>query len=156
MNHSSGLETEPPSILPGRSGPVAVHAVLFGGEAPELDNGALHGRARIERGIRFSEDPAAASRGRRVPVAWVATPADDTPEAYLGAVAGDFWIDAASGTGFKKLSAHTNGICAAAGGKVDVAALSPDQRRALAALLERLSPSAWAATAPLFKLFLSS
>jgi hypothetical protein len=146
---------EPPSSLPGRDGPVLVHAVYFDGAEPVLDNGALHGRSEPERGVRFGEDAAADGRGRRVRVVWVATP-DAGPDApFLGMVASDYWVDAEARTGFKKLAVHTNGICAAAAGKVDVAALEPAQRKALAAVLERLAPEGWKRTSPLIKLFLA-
>lgn len=152
--HDFGFE--PPSTLPGREGPVEVHAIYFDPAEPVLDNGVLHGRSAPERGVRFSEDASAAGRGRRVLVAWVATPANSADAPFIGAVVSDFWIDASARTGYKKLAVHTNGICAAAGGKVDVAPLSPAQRGALAALLAQLSPGGWARTSPLFKLFLSA
>ena len=152
----SGLDFEPPSVLPGKDGPVAVHGIYFDGEQPVLDNGVLHGRSGPERGVRFGEDPALEGKGRRVLVVWVATPATGGEAPFMGAVACDYWVDAAAGSGYKKLSAHTNGICAAAGGKLDVASLTAAQRRALAALLERLSPEGWRQTAPLVKLFLSN
>jgi hypothetical protein len=174
------IEQEPPSILPGTDGPVAVHAVLFYGDAPDsgaasggsvhvladaratrsarpvVDNGALHGRSHRERGVRWLDDPAARGRGDRIAVAWV-TIRDGGPDApCVGVVAGEFWVDAASRTGFKDLAAHTNGICSAARGKMEVAALTPAQRRALGDFLAAHSPGGWAATPPLVKLFLSS
>lgn len=155
-DRSHGLDFEPPSVYPGREGPVAVHAVVFDGDEPVLDNGALHGRSRAERGVRFGEDEAAAGRGRRIQVVWVATPASGADAPFMGAVTSEYWVDAEAGTGYKKLSAHTNGICAAAGGKVDVAPLSAPRRKALASALERLSPEGWRHAAPLFKLFLTS
>ena len=148
------LDFEPPSVLPGKAGAVAVHGVYFDGGEPVLDNGVLHGRSRPERGVRFGEEAGAAGRGRQVLVVWVATPVgEDAP--FIGAVTSDYWVDDGSRTGYKKLSAHTNGICAAAGGKLDVAALTAAQKRALVALLERLSPEGWKRTAPLVKLFLT-
>ena len=134
---------------------MAVHGIYFDGADPVLDNGVSHGRSRPERGIRFSEDPAADGRGRRILVVWVSTPA--TPNAaFTGAVASDYWLDPATRSGFKRLAAHTNAMCSAATGKIDVAPLSPAQRRALATLLERLSPEGWTRTAPLLKLFLAA
>lgn len=152
------FDFEPPSVLPGKSGPVAVHGIWFDGDQPVLDNGVLHGRSAPERGIRFGEDAQAQGRGRRIQVVWIATPADagtnDAP--VIGVVTADYWVDEASRTGYKKLSAHTNGICAAAGGKLDLAGLSPAQKRGLVGFLERLSPGGWQRTAPLVKLFLTA
>lgn len=150
------MDFEPPSVLPGKDGAVAVHGVYFDGPEPVLDNGVLHGRSRPERGVRFSEDLEADGRGRRVQVVWVATRAGAADAPFIGAVTSDYWVDDPSRTGYKKLSAHTNGICAAAGGKLDVAALTAAQKRALSGLLERLSPGGWQRTAPLVKLFLST
>lgn len=147
---------EPPSLLPGRDGPVAVHGVYFDGDEPVLDNGALHGRSEPERGIRFGEEPAAEGCGRRIHVVWVAS-AEGSPDApFLGIVSGDYWVDAGARTGYKRLAAHTNGICSAAGGKVDVAGLALAQRMAVAGLLERLSPEGWKRTSSLIKLFLTT
>jgi hypothetical protein len=135
---------------------VAVWAVVFDGDEPRVDNGALHGRACLERGIAFSEDPAAAGRGARVALAWVATRGPEHPQEFTGAVAGEMWVDAGTATGFKRLADHTNGICAAARGKMDLGLLTTAQRKRLTALLSALAPEAWAATAPIVRLFLTA
>lgn len=149
------VSQEPPSLIPGPSCTVAVYAIVFEGEVPALDNGALHGRAHIERGIRYVEAPDAAGRGQLVSVAFVGTSGVDSGAPYHGVVAGEFWIDRATGTGHKDLAAHTNAICEVARGKIQLAGLSVAKRRALAVLLESLSPAGWAVTPSMLKLFLA-
>lgn len=148
------MDFEPPSVLPGKDGPVSVHGIYFDEDRPVLDNGVLHGRSAPERGVRFGET--GEGRGRRVMVVWVATPAGAADAPFIGAVTSDYWVDEATRTGYKKLSAHTNGICAAAGGKLDLAALSAAQKKALVGFLEKLSPAGWQRTAPLVKLFMTA
>jgi hypothetical protein len=154
MPHDHSLNQEPPSVFPGRDGPVPVYAVVFDGDAPFLDNGALHGRSRPERGVRFGDDASVRERGRRVLAVWVATGGTNPDAPFVGVVASEYWVDGESG--FKDLTAHSNAMSAAARGTVQVAALSAGQRQQLVGLLEGLSPGGWAATPPLVKLFLTA
>lgn len=65
-------------------------------------------------------------------------------------------MNGSGGSVFESPPAHTSGACAAAGGKLELAAFTAEQRRALATLLERLSPAGWERTASLVKLFLGN
>jgi hypothetical protein len=154
MNKYPSLDQEPPSQLPGPRGPVDVHAVLLLEGAWVVDNGALHGRAGVERGIRFTENPRSSGLGICLKVVWLAVDPQPGRSPYVGVVAGDFWLDAASGTGFKSLAAHTNGICASAAGKVDLTLLTKPERDSLRAFLEHRAPASWSATESRLKLFL--
>jgi hypothetical protein len=154
MNELSSLESEPPSQLPGPRGPVEVHALLLLEDSWVVDNGALHGRARVERGIRFTEDPHFMGQGTCLKVVWLAVDSQLSPSPYVGVVAGEFWLDVAAGTGFKSMPALTNGICSAATGKVDLTALTKSERASLCAFLAQRSLPAWSATEPRLKLFL--
>src|SRR5258706_12024935 len=117
-----------PSVVPGPSGPTSILGIVFDGDDPGIDNGALHARSHLEAGIRFAEDPALVGKGERVVNVWVAALGRGALERFLGAVSVELWIDRASGRGFQKLSDHVNRMSAAVRGKVDLAHLSPVQR----------------------------
>ncbi len=148
------LEQEPPSQLPGARGPVSVFAILLAESEWLVDNGALHGRARIEKGFRYSEDPDHRGRGDRIKVVWAAMDQQDPRSPFVGLVSNEFWLDVSTRTGFKQLSTHANGICNAASGKVDLAILEPGERASLRQFLERIAPASWGATESRLKLFL--
>ncbi|MBI3726100.1 YwhD family protein [bacterium] len=135
-----------PSVVPGPSGLTSILGVVFLGDEPAIDNGALHARSHLETGIAFGEDPALAGRGERFVNVWVAALGRSALERFLGATSVEVWIDREAGRGWKKLADHVNRMSAAVRGKVDLQHLSAVQRKNLAKLLSQLAPAAWEKT----------
>ncbi|HZV03413.1 MAG TPA: YwhD family protein [Planctomycetota bacterium] len=135
-----------PWTFPGPDGIVSVVGVAFDGDVAVIDNGALHSRGHLEAGIKFSQDDAGRGRGERVLYVWVTHPGHGVPERYHGACTAELWIDRPSKKGWKSPVDHVNRMTAAVRGTIDVAALSAEQKRGLAHLLEAYAPGAWEAS----------
>jgi hypothetical protein len=135
-----------PWTFPGPDGIVSVVGVAFDAQGATIDNGALHSRGHLEAGIKLSQDEAARGQGERVLYVWVTHPGAGVPERYHGACTAELWIDRASRKGWKSPIDHVNRMTAAVRGTIDVAALSAEQKRSLASLLEAYAPKAWEAS----------
>ncbi len=108
--------------------------IIDQGEA-YIDVGALHGKSKIERGIRFSPNREDTPNGRQCWVVWVAVDRDEEGSYYGGAAACEMWIDTEARRGWKLLPDHVNKLDAAIKRRVLLDELGADEKAELQKLL---------------------
>ncbi len=123
----------------------SLFSALLDGEGAVMDEGLLHGRSDIEKGIRWkakSRDELPDAHHYRV--AWIAVRGAGADSAYLGVTVSEFFIDRPKRLGAKDLPAQVNAMSRALSGHVEVDGLPDAQRRALGALLRARGAHSWA------------
>jgi len=127
-----------------------LNAVVIDGDLAEFDPGALHGRSRIETGIAFLDHPLGVQKGRKIPLVWVAMHPGPPPR-YTGMTVSHLLINPEAGVGFKDLPSQSTQMIRAMRGKVDVALLREEEKRALRQALIGYSRELWDRAAPEFR-----
>ncbi|GIM44825.1 hypothetical protein DNHGIG_03740 [Collibacillus ludicampi] len=111
-------------------------AVIIDGEEVFIDNGAIHGKSRVERGISFSaKSPDEVPGGIRIPVIWVTLRRTEGGFGYSGICGSVLVIDKEARTGYKSLPDQVNKMDAAMKGKVQVDALTEKEKKLLSDFL---------------------
>lgn len=124
-----------------------ISAVLIDEDEATIDLGAIHGKSRAERGIKFIKDPDHIEQELPNPktyyIVWVA--ADHGPQGPYYAGLGDcvVQIDRSTRRGFKNLAEHVNQLDAAMKRKVKIKFLDDRAKRALKKLLIEHSREMW-------------
>ncbi len=108
-----------------------------------LDNGAIHGKARVEKNIRFVTDRDEVPDPKRYVVIWLTLRRAVAGQGVNGLAASEFYIDSAAGVGFKSLADQVNTMDSAVKGKIDLAALSKDEHHLLKRFIRNLRPELW-------------
>lgn len=124
-----------------------VSAVLIDGDEATIDLGAIHGKSRAERGIKFIKDPAKVEselpNPKRYYIVWVAVGRGPQGAYYAGLGGCTVDIDREARRGFKNLADHVNLMDAAMKKKVDLTVLDDRAKRALKKLLISNSEELW-------------
>lgn len=124
-----------------------VSAVLIDGDEATIDLGALHGKSKAERGIKFIKDPNEIENELPNPktyyIVWVAV--DRGPQGAYYAGLGDcsLQIDRQTRRGYKNLAEHVNQMDAAMKRKVKLSILDDRAKQALKKLLISHSKEMW-------------
>jgi hypothetical protein len=127
-----------PGAGPGGLG-VSVYGVVFTDDGAFLDNGSLHGRSFLEVDMVWVAGKDELGQASRVPIVWLAREGmPERPQAFIGMVAVEMFIDPQARRGWKDFSWHVNRMTDAVRGQVDIGLLSAAERRSLKALLEGL------------------
>ncbi len=114
-------------------GDVVLGAVVIDGSDTYFDDGALHGRSRVESDVRFVGDRNQLGDGaRRVLLVWVAVkPQAGGQHGYIGLADSELWVDRDQGLGYKPLTDHANRMGDAVGGRVRLDRLSAVEHQRL-------------------------
>ncbi|MCL6548427.1 MAG: YwhD family protein [Alicyclobacillus sp.] len=126
-------------------------AVLVDGEEVFVDNGAVHGKSRLERGVTFVKTLSDVPNPRTVHGFWVTLRRTGGAQGYHGAAAFTLYIDSAAQLGYKSLSEQVNGMDKAVKGKVDVEKVPDEIRHRVAAFLQQVRPELWENASPAFR-----
>jgi hypothetical protein len=132
-------------------------AVIIDGDSVFVDNGAIHAKSGIERGIRFVQRPEEVPEPRRAWICWVTLhrfDADDGQgkvQGYYGLQVFPVDIDAKAKIGYKSLAESVNKMGYAVKGKVDISPLPSAERRRLGEFLRGLRPDLWEHANPAFR-----
>lgn len=124
-----------------------VSAVLIDGDEATIDLGAIHGKSRAERGIKFIKDPEQVEselpNPKRYYIVWVAV--DRGPQGPYYAGLGDCTVDIDRETrrGYKNLAEHVNQMDAAMKRKIKLKSLDNRAKQALKKLLIQNSAEMW-------------
>lgn len=124
-----------------------VSAVLIDGDEATIDLGAIHGKSRAERGIKFIKDPAQVEselpNPKRYYIVWVAV--DRGPQGAYYAGLGDCTVDIDRETrrGYKNLAEHVNQMDAAMKRRIQLKWLDDRAKQALKKLLIENSEEMW-------------
>lgn len=96
-------------------------AVLVDGTDVFVDNGAIHAKSRLEKGIRFVKDKSELKDPREVWVFWVTIGRVEGSEKGYKAIQGyPMYIDDAASMGYKSMADSVNSMDRVVRGTVDV------------------------------------
>ncbi len=125
-------------------GDAVLGAVVIDGGDVYFDDGALHGRSRVESDVRFVSDRNQLGDGaRRVLLVWVAVkPQADGQHGYIGLADSELWVDHGQGLGYKPLTDHANRMGDAVGGRIRLDRLSAAECQRLQRCLQE-QPELW-------------
>ncbi|MCM3749543.1 YwhD family protein [Paenibacillus pasadenensis] len=87
-----------------------VSSVIIDGSEAYIDNGAMHAKSKVEKGIKFSPEKENVPNGRPVWIVWVAVDRDEEGSFYAGATACPMLIDTEARRGWKILAQHVNNL----------------------------------------------
>ncbi|UOF90449.1 YwhD family protein [Fodinisporobacter ferrooxydans] len=126
-------------------------SLIIDGEEVFIDNGAIHGKSRVEKGISFSGKEEDAPNGRRVCLVWITLRGTGDAKGYAGLTSCEMRIDDETKTGFKDLAKHVNQMDAAVKGKVDIQSLTKEEKQRLLQFLQTFRPPLWEHASPELK-----
>lgn len=112
----------------------------------KVDDAILHGRSDIERGIRFVPDRSTVDPEEIHHVVFVAMRGGEGGLRYQGACSVELLINRSLRRGYRDIAASVNRISDAVDGEVDLGTMPPEDRRALARLLEERGRDVWQRT----------
>ncbi len=120
-----------------------VSSIVIDGDQIYLDNGALHGKSAVEKGIKFSMNPEETPNGRLCWIVWVAV--DRKPEGsyYAGMSACQMLIDSDARRGWKILADHVNKMDQAMKRKFVFTGLSDKEKAMLHQFLIEFNAEWW-------------
>jgi len=125
-------------------------ALIENGEA-RIDEGLLHGRSDVEKGIKWRVKPEEIPDARHYFIAWIAVKGSGPGARYHGLTVSDFYVDRPQRLGSKDLASQVNAMSRALQGKVEISELAPSDRAALGALLREHGEISWANAAGEFR-----
>lgn len=124
-----------------------VSAVLIDGDEATIDLGAIHGKSKAERGIKFINDPDQKKTELPNPktyyIVWVAVGRGSHGPYYAGLGDCKVEIDRKTRRGFKNMAEHVNQMDAAMKRKVNITVLDDRAKQALKKLLISHSQEMW-------------
>lgn len=124
-----------------------ISAVLIDGDEATIDLGAIHGKSKAERGIKFIDDPSQMEAELPNPktyyIVWVAVDRGPNGPFYAGLGDCTVQIDRKARRGFKNMAEHVNQMDAAMKRKVKIKFLDNRAKRALKQLLIDHSREMW-------------
>ena len=140
--------------LTGRSGHgtpdelASLSAVMINGDEIVVDNGAIHGKSRFERGVDFRSftAPEQVPNAERIAVIWVTLQRYENGMGYNGLCATEIFVNLETNQGYKSMAALVNQMDRAMKGKVDLACLSAEEKGKFAGFLAELRADLWANT----------
>lgn len=121
----------------------SVSSVIIDGVEAYVDNGALHAKSRIEKGVRFSTNKDDVPNGRKCWVVWVAVDRNEAGSFYGGLAACEMLIDEEARRGWKLLADHVNRMDKAMKRNILLEGLDETEKATLKKLLIAHSPDMW-------------
>jgi hypothetical protein len=123
----------------------SLSAVLIHGDDIFVDQGAIHGKSRLERGIDFRTAKSAEEvpNGEKVAIVWVTLRAYEGGKGYNGIASAEIVVNLEQKVGYKPMASLVNQMDRAMKGRVDVSNLSAEQRAKLAGFLQTLRADLW-------------
>ncbi|MUT67908.1 YwhD family protein [Paenibacillus sp. NEAU-GSW1] len=121
----------------------AVSCVIIDEGVAYIDDGAMHAKSKIEKGIKFSPDKANVPNGRQAWIVWVAVERGESGSLYAGAAACEMLIDTEARRGWKILPDHVNKLDATIKRKFKLEELGAAEKAALHKLLVEHNEEWW-------------
>lgn len=90
-----------------------VSGIIIDGDEAYLDEGTLHAKSKIEKGIKFSTNKEDVPNGRKAWIVWVAVDRTEEGAYYAGMTACEMLVDTEARRGWKILAEHVNKMDAA-------------------------------------------
>ncbi len=105
-----------------------------------VDMGALHARSKIEKGIKFTTDPADTPNGIPYLIVWVSTSTNEKGYYIHGAGACRMTIDSEARHGYKLLAEHVNSMDTAMKGRFRMEDMNTEEKTLLKTFIEEYKP----------------
>jgi hypothetical protein len=121
----------------------SVSAIIVDGDEAYVDNGALHAKSKIEKGIKFSANREDVPHGQRCFIVWVAVDRGEEGPFYGGVAACEMLIDAEARRGWKILADHVNRMDRAMKRKILVENLNDAEKQTLKNALVEFNVDWW-------------
>lgn len=126
-------------------------AVFVDGQDVFIDNGAIHGKSQLERGITFVRKLEEVQSPRTLWVFWITLHRfEGGVQGYYGAMPFPIYLDAEAQVGYKSLAQQVNHMEKAVKGQVVLDGVPDDVKERLAAYLRSLRRELWDHAAPTF------
>ncbi|MDB5085998.1 MAG: hypothetical protein JWN30_2884 [Bacilli bacterium] len=128
----------------------ALSAVILTGDDIFLDNGAIHGKSRVERGIQFTaRSPEEVAGGERIFVVWVTLKRAEAGMGYNGVCASQLIVNREAAVGYKSMPELVNKMDHAMKGKLELEILPDADRTRLGEFLKQFrGGELWACAQP--------
>ncbi|WP_054951149.1 YwhD family protein [Numidum massiliense] len=124
-----------------------ISAVLIDDDEATIDLGAIHGKSKAERGIKFIKDPdlieSELPNAKTYYIVWVAVSRGENGPYYAGIADCTVAIDRATRRGFKNMAEHVNQMDAAIKRKTRLRHLDDRAKKALKTLLMTHDEQMW-------------
>jgi len=123
-----------------------VSAIIIDGEEAYVDNGALHAKSKLEKGIKFSANKEDVPNGKRCFIVWVAVDRKEGGAFYGGLTACEMLVDTEARRGWKLLADHVNRMDKAMKRQVLLSDLNNEEKIALKKALITFNVDWWERT----------
>lgn len=120
-----------------------VSGIVIDGDEAYVDNGTLHAKSKIEKGIKFSPDKENVPDGRKCWIVWVAVDRKEDGQFYGGLAACEMLIDTGARRGWKILADHVNRMDRAMKRRFLLEGLDEGEKAALKRALQEFNPDWW-------------
>lgn len=118
-------------------------AIVIDGDEVYVDNPAIHGKGKFEKGISFIKDPDAVPNPRRVALIWATLRRGIAGHGINGLGASLVYIDDEAKVGYKSLPDQVNKMDGAVKGKIMLEALNDRERALLGTFLMAQREELW-------------
>ncbi|QSO54201.1 YwhD family protein [Alicyclobacillus curvatus] len=116
-----------------------------------IDNGAIHAKSNLERGVQFVKTLEEVPAPREVWVFWVTLKRNaEKDQGYHGVMPFRMWIDQEAKLGYKSLAEQVNKMDKAVKGQVDVSDVPPAVLNQLKVFLQGVRADLWENAWPTF------
>lgn len=120
-----------------------VSSVIIDGDNAYVDDGALHAKSAVEKGIKFSMNIEDTPNGRKCWLVWVAVDRHPEGTRYAGLTACEMRIDSEARRGWKILADHVNKMDQAMKRKIILDGLTDSEKKLLRQVLIQHNESWW-------------
>jgi hypothetical protein len=121
----------------------SVSSIIVDGDEAYIDDGALHAKSKVEKGIKFSINKEDVPNGRKCWIVWVAVDRNEEGQFYGGLAACEMLVDPEARRGWKILADHVNRMDKAMKRQVLVEGMNDQEKAALKRALVEHNPQWW-------------
>lgn len=118
-------------------------AVLIDRDGVRIDNAAIHGKSKVERGITWVTDTDDIPEPQRIALVWVTLHREILGLGIHGLAASIFYVDSEAGLGYKNLADQVNKMDSAVKGKIQLDMLTEAEMKQLGAFLMAQREELW-------------
>jgi len=133
-----------------------VSGIIIDGDAVYVDEGTLHAKSKVEKGIKFSMNKEDVPHGRTCWVVWVAIGRKEEGQYYAGVAACEMLIDTEARKGWKVLADHVNRMDRAMKRQIMLENLNETEKGLLKKMLIQHNPAWWERSEDVLKAALDS
>ncbi|MCY0876698.1 MAG: YwhD family protein [Firmicutes bacterium] len=123
-------------------------AIIIDGDEVYIDNAAIHGKGKFEKGIHFTKAADEVASPRRIALVWATLRRFIAGHGINGLAACVIYIDQESGIGYKNLADQVNKMDGAVKGKIMLEALNDHERTLLGSFLMAQREELWVNATP--------